>query len=377
MPKPARLYLSPPHLGGQEQAFVQEAFDTNWIAPLGPNVNGFEAEFAAKTGAPHACALVSGTAGLHLSLLLAGVEPGDTVVVSDLTFVASVNPIRYVGAEPILVDSERTSWNMDPVLLERALKDADAAGSLPKAVIVVHLYGQCADLDAIKEICDRYDVVLIEDAAEALGASYKGRHPGNDGRFGVFSFNGNKIITTSGGGMLVSADGDAIAHARKLATQARDDAAHYQHTEMGFNYRLSNLCAGVGRGQLMVLDERVAACRKNFEYYTLHLGELPGVTMAPEAEWGMHTRWLSCLQIDEAKLGVSRESIRLALEAENIESRPLWKPMHMQPLYAGVKTYGGEVGRELFETGLCLPSGSSMDDEDRERVVSAFMRVLD
>ncbi len=261
---------------------------------------------------------------------------------------------------------------MDPELLREALDDAAAADKLPKAVMLVHLYGQTADIDPIREACDEYGVALIEDAAEALGASYKGRHPGTDGRFGIFSFNGNKIITTSGGGMLVSDDQDLIQHARKLATQARDPAPHYQHSEVGYNYRLSNICAGIGRGQLEVLDERVAARRANFDYYVEHLGDLPGVEFQPEAEWGKHTRWLTVVTVDPKEAPTTREKIRLAMEAEEIEARPVWKPMHMQPIFSECRMIGGTVSEELFEDGLCLPSGSAMTDEERERVVARF-----
>ena len=370
-----RMYLSSPHMGDTERAFVAEAFATNWIAPLGPHVDAFEREFCAAVGAGHAAAVSSGTAALHLALILAGVGPGDEVLVSTFTFSASVNPIRYLGAVPVFIDSERQSWNMDPALLEAALRDRASKGRLPKAVVAVHLYGQSADMDAIVAACDRYGVTLVEDAAEALGATYHGRTPGTFGKIGIYSFNGNKIITTSGGGMLVSADAELVAHARKLATQARDAAPHYEHTEIGYNYRLSNVLAGIGRGQLRVLEDRVLARRANFAWYVKHLGNLPGVAFMPEATWGRHTRWLTTLTIDPAAFGADREAVRLALEKENIEARPLWKPMHCQPVFSRFDRYGGEVAEDLFARGLCLPSGSNLTQDDLARVVSVVQAV--
>jgi dTDP-4-amino-4,6-dideoxygalactose transaminase len=370
------VYLSPPHMGGREQELVAEAFASNWIAPLGPFVARFEEEFAARVGVAHALALSSGTAALHLALMEAGVGPGDEVLVSTFTFAATVNPILYVGATPVLIDSEPVSWNMDPGLLEDALARRAAAGRLPKAVILVHLYGQTADLDPIVALCDRYGVILIEDAAEALGASYRGRAPGGFGRSGVFSFNGNKIITTSGGGMLVSDDGDLIAHARKLATQARDPAPHYEHSEIGYNYRLSNILAAIGVAQLEVLEDRVQTRRRNFDYYRVALADLPGIEFMPEAPWGRHTRWLTCITVDPAAFGADREALRLTLEARGIEARPLWKPMHMQPVYARYEAVGGQVSEALFERGLCLPSGSSLTSEQLERVVDAVHETV-
>lgn len=371
-----RVYLSPPHLTGHERRYVDEAFATNWVAPLGPNVDRFESEFAARVGAQHAAALSSGTAGLHLALLLTGVRPGDEVVVSSLTFVASVNPIRYVNAQPILVDSERESWNIDPDHFAEAITDRiKRTGRRPAAVMLVHLYGQSANVTPVAELCRKHDIPLIEDAAEALGSTYDGQSPGTFGRIGVFSYNGNKIITTSGGGMIVSEDESLIQHARKLATQARDSAPWYEHTEVGFNYRMSNICAGIGRGQLETLDERIAARRANFEFYRSTLGELPGVQFQPEAPWGLHTRWLTCLLLGPES-GVSPEQVRVALEAENIEARHLWKPMHLQPLYKDCPMYGGTVSTDLFARGLCLPSGSNLDAADRARVVETVKRVV-
>jgi len=368
-----RVYLSSPHMGGEEEELVAEAFRTNWIAPLGPHVDAFEREFCERVGAGHAAALSSGTAALHLALLLAGVGRGDEVVVSTLTFSASVNPILYLGATPLFVDSERASWNMDPALLAEALRDRARAGRLPKAVIVVHLYGQAADLDPILATCLEYGVPVIEDAAEALGATYRGRSPGTFGASGIYSFNGNKIITTSGGGMLVSDDEALVAHARKLATQARDPAPHYQHSEVGFNYRLSNVLAAIGRGQLRVLEDRVAARRRNFERYHAALSGLPGIEFMPEAVWGTHTRWLTCLTIDPDRAGIDRERVRLALESRDIEARPVWKPMHAQPVFAGFPVIGGSVAEDLFEHGLCLPSGSNLDESDLDRVVEVVL----
>ncbi len=368
----SRLYLSPPHMSGLEQQYVQEAFDSNWVAPLGPNISAFEREFAEKVRAKFALALSSGTAAIHLALIHLGVGPGDEVITSTLTFAASANPVVYLGARPVFIDSETTSWNMDPDLLADTLARKARQGKLPKAVVLVHLYGQSADIERILDICNQYDIPLIEDAAEALGATYKGRSPGTFGKAGIFSFNGNKIITTSGGGMLVSDDADLIAHARKLATQARDPAPHYEHTEIGYNYRLSNVLAGIGRGQLQVLEERVQRKRAIFETYRRALGDLPGIEFMPEAPWGRSTRWLTVITVDPEQFGATREDIRLALEAENIESRPLWKPMHLQPVYRDCEAVGGGVAEELFAHGLCLPSGTAMRAVDIERVVEVI-----
>jgi len=376
---PPRLHLSPPHLGTREAALVAEAFATNWIAPLGPNVDAFEAEFAAKVGSPNAVALSSGTAALHLALILAGVGAGDEVVVSTLTFAASANPVRYLGATPVFVDSEPNTWNMDPGLLAETLDARARHGRLPKAVILVHLYGQSADIDPIAEACARHGVTLIEDAAEALGASYKGQAPGTVGETGIYSFNGNKIITTSGGGMLVTKSASLAAHARKLATQARDAAPHYEHSEIGFNYRLSNVLAGIGRGQLEVLEDRVLARRAVFARYKAAFRDLAGISLMPETTFddmrSRANRWLTCVLIDPTVFGVSREDVRLALEAENIEARPVWKPMHLQPVYQGAPVVGGACAERLFQYGLCLPSGSAMTVEQQKRVVNVVRRV--
>ena len=428
MTEKPRIYLSSPHLGTQEFEFVREAFATNWIAPLGPQVDAFEREFSAWLAAQeqsyplsvdgdlgsagpasvighshprfqvHAAALSSGTAALHLALKLVGLQPGEEVFCSSLTFSASANPIVYEGGKPVFIDSERTSWNMDPVHLAEELEDRHKKGRLPRAVIVVHLYGQCADLDAIMALCDRYGVAVIEDAAEALGATYfsktnlspevmektekqgsvssvssyakKAISPGTVGKLGIYSFNGNKIITTSGGGMLVSPDEALIKKARFLATQARDPAPHYQHSEIGYNYRISNVLAGIGRGQLQVLADRVNARRANCAYYEKAFADLAGLSFMPEASWNRCTRWLTCILVDPVVFGIGREAIRLALEAENIEARPVWKPMHLQPVFAGCDRFGGEVAEDLFNRGLCLPSGSNLTEADLQRVVA-------
>jgi pyridoxal phosphate-dependent aminotransferase EpsN len=366
------ILLSTPHLGECELEFIKEAFDTNWIAPVGPHVDAFEQEFCQIVGAPHAAAVNCGTAALHLALRLVGVESGDEVFCSTLTFIATAAPIIYLGAKPVFIDSDRMTWNMEPNLLQEALERRARLGKLPKAVVLVHLYGQSADLAPILEACDRYEVPLIEDAAESLGATYKGRATGTFGRIGVYSFNGNKIITTSGGGMLVSSDPELIAKARFLATQARDRAPHYQHSEIGYNYRLSNVLAGIGRGQLQVLSERVAARRHNFEIYQQGLGELPGIEFMPESPFGRATRWLTCLTIDPAAFGADREQVRLALAEQQIEARPVWKPMHLQPVFVDCERFGGAIAEDLFERGLCLPSGSNLTMGDLERVIGAF-----
>ncbi|NOK13214.1 aminotransferase class I/II-fold pyridoxal phosphate-dependent enzyme [Corallococcus exercitus] len=371
----SRIYLSSPHMGTLERGYVDDAFASNWIAPLGPHVDAFQEEFARCVGTPHAVALSSGTAALHLALQLVGVGPGDDVLVSTLTFSASVNPIRYLGASPVFIDSERTSWNMDPALLEEELSMRARVGRLPRAVVVVHLYGQSADLDPIMAACDRYGVPVVEDAAEALGSTYKGRAPGTVGRVGIYSFNGNKILTTSGGGMLVSADGELVQHALKLATQARDAAPHYQHSEVGYNYRLSNVLAGIGRGQLHVLEDRVAARRANHAFYAEAFRDLPGIAFMPEAPWGRHTRWLTTLTIDPEAFGADREAVRVALERENIEARPVWKPMHLQPVFATFERRRGGVAEDLFRHGLCLPSGSNLTRQELERVVEVVRDV--
>lgn len=354
---------------------MQEALSSNWVAPLGPLVDRFECEFASKVGVAHAAAVSSGTAALHLALRLSGIGPGDSVAVSTLTFAASAYPVVYQGAQPIFIDSERTSWNMDPSILAEALTSLRREGRLPKAVIVVHLYGQCANIRAIDRICREFGVVLIEDAAEALGSTHYGRAAGSFGQFGMFSFNGNKVITTSGGGMLVSDDGHQIAEAKRLASQARDPAPHYQHSAIGYNYRLSNVLAGIGLAQLSVLDARIAARRANFTYYQQNLGDLPGLEFMPEANWGIHTRWLTTLLIDPAVFGATREGVRLALAEVGIEARPVWKPMHLQPVFRESRYFGGTVADHLFSNGLCLPSGSNLTETDLEEVVEVIRGI--
>jgi dTDP-4-amino-4,6-dideoxygalactose transaminase len=364
-----RIFLSSPHMGGEELALLQDAFASNWIAPLGPQVDAFEREFAAKAGTAYAAALSSGTAALHLAMLWLNLQPGDEVICSSLTFSATVNPVMYERATPVFVDSDAATWNMDPALLAEAVADRIRKGRKPKAVILVHLYGQSADIDLIAAICAEHDIPLIEDAAEALGATYKGRAPGTFGLCGIYSFNGNKIITTSGGGMLVSNDANMISKARFWATQARNPAPHYEHSEVGFNYRMSNLLAAVGRGQLRVLEDRVNARRRNCAHYQEAFKDLPGVAFMPEAGYGRCTRWLTCITIDPAVAGVDRERVRLALVARNIEARPVWKPMHLQPLFKHCRCYGGALAERLFVQGLCLPSGSNLAQRDLDRVV--------
>lgn len=371
-----RIYLSPPHLGNKEQQYVQEAFSTNWIAPLGPNVDAFEQEMAAYAGCNGAAALSSGTAALHLALRLAGVGAEDTVFVSSLTFIASINPILYQGAEPVLIDSDEATWNMSAKALERAFEDAVQLGKLPKAVIVVNLYGQSADMDPIMAICGRYGIPVIEDAAESLGATYKGKASGTIGHYGIYSFNGNKIITTSGGGMLISNDGAAIERARHWATQARDPAIHYEHSQLGYNYRLSNVLAGVGRGQLEVLEQRIQARRAVFQRYAEAFSRQEGFEFMPEAAYGQSTRWLTALTVNPEVAGVTAGDIIADLAAKNIEARPVWKPMHRQPLLQGYAYYphsqDESVSDRLFEQGICLPSGSSLTEREQDRVISCI-----
>ena len=368
-----RIYLSPPHMSGEELRLVENVFASNWIAPVGPDVDAFEYEFCEAVGAGHAVALSSGTAALHLALEVLGIGPGDEVICSDFTFAASANAIVYTGATPVFIDCDPATWNIDTALLVQVLEDRAKSGKPPKAVIAVHIYGQSADLDPILEICERHGVILIEDAAESLGTTYKSRATGTIARLGTFSFNGNKIITTSGGGMLVSKDEKLVESARFLATQARDPAPHYQHSRIGYNYRLSNVLAAIGRGQLKVLEQRVAKKRQIFDFYLQTLGGLPGIEFMPEADYGRCNRWLTCLTIDPDLFGADREEVRLALEKENIESRPVWKPMHMQPVFAGAKMFGGSVDERIFERGLCLPSGTALTSSDLERIAEIIM----
>jgi len=355
-------------MSGEERLLVQDAFDTNWIAPLGPHVDAFERELAQAVGVGHACALSSGTAGLHLALLMLGVGQGDEVLVPSLTFSATANAVTYLGARPTFVDCSASTWNMDPGLLAEVLDDRARTNSLPKAVIVVDLYGQCADYDPIIEACARHGVPMVEDAAEALGATYRGKAAGCFGEMAVFSFNGNKIITSGGGGALVSRHQAHPDRARFLATQARDPAPHYQHSSIGYNYRLSNVLAAIGRGQLRVLEQRVRARRANFAWYEKALGDLPGLTFMPEADYGISNRWLTCATIDPSAFRANRDDILRALAEQDIEARPVWKPMHLQPVFHGCDCVGGAVAADLFERGICLPSGSSLADADRERV---------
>lgn len=370
MSQQERIYLSPPHMGNNEFKFVQEAFETNWISPAGPHLTAFEKEIAAYAGIDHCAALSSGTAAIHLALILLNVQREDEVICSTFTFSASCNPILYQGAQPVFVDSETETWNMDPILLEEAITDRiKKKGKAPKAVIVVHLYGMPAKMDEIVAVCRKYQIPVIEDAAEALGSTYKGKYAGTVGDIGVFSFNGNKIITTSGGGALVSNNSIWIEKAKFLATQARDNAPHYQHSEIGYNYRLSNVCAGIGRGQLMELNTRVSQRRANFEFYKNAFSGQSAITFQSESHGFYSNRWLTAITIDPTKTDVTREDIRLALEAQNIESRPLWKPMHLQPVFKDASAYGGNVSEELFETGLCLPSGSSLTESQKKEII--------
>ena len=370
------IFLSPPHMGDEERASLLEAFDSNWIAPAGPDLASFEHEFASKVGCANAVALSSGTAALHLALLVLGVGPGDDVLVSDLTFVATANAITYVGARPVFIDADIESWNMDTRLLANELERRARCDELPAAVIVVDLYGQCADYDAIVPMCRRYGVPVIEDAAEALGATYRGRPAGSLADLAAFSFNGNKIITTSGGGMLVSDRADWINRARHLATQAREPVAHYEHVDIGFNYRLSNLLAAIGRGQLQNLEARVEARQRIFSNYQAELGDLSGIEFMPVAAYGRPTNWLTVITIDEAQFGTRPEDVRVQLLAQSIESRPAWKPMHLQPAFANDTVCGGEVGRHIFATGLCLPSGSNLTEDQQGRVIEQVRGAL-
>ncbi|MER1999960.1 MAG: aminotransferase class I/II-fold pyridoxal phosphate-dependent enzyme [Lysinibacillus sp.] len=375
-----RILLSSPHMGGTEQKYVQEAFDTNWIAPLGANVDSFEKELAQYVEVNAASATSSGTGAIHLALDLLGVQAGDDVFCSTLTFIASANPILYLGAKPVFIDSEPTTWNMSPQALERALQKAKANNKLPKAVIVVNLYGQSARMDEIMALCNEYGVPIVEDAAESLGSTYKGKKSGTFGKFGIYSFNGNKIITTSGGGMLVSDDAELIAKSRFKATQARDVAKHYQHSVVGYNYRMSNIVAGIGRGQLEVLDERVAQKRAIFERYVQAFAKIDGLEMMPELENTFSNRWLSTMTLDPAKISVTPYELIDVLEANNIESRPVWKPLHMQPLFKDCRFYAHSdqdvVSERLFETGICLPSDSKMTVEEQQNVAKLIKDFL-
>ena len=364
-------------MGGEELKYVHEAFDTNWISPVGPNIDAFEKELADANQIEHCAALSSGTAAIHLALIILGVKQGDEVLCQSFTFSGSCNPIVYVGASPVFIDSESDTWNMNPGLLEEAIQSRIKKGKKPKAIIAVHLYGMPAKMKEIMMIARSYEIPVIEDAAESLGSSYFGQKTGTLGDIGIYSFNGNKIITTSGGGALVSKNAEWVQKARFLATQAREPAPHYQHREIGYNYRLSNICAGIGRGQLKVLDERVRQRRANFEFYRNELGKLDGISFLPEPQGHFSNRWLTTILIDPAKnQGVTREDIRVALDLENIDSRPLWKPMHLQPVFSNCSFYGNGVSERLFELGLCLPSGSNLSVAELAQVVNAFKRRL-
>ncbi len=374
-----KIYLCSPHMGGGEMKYVKEAFDSNWVAPLGPNVDAFEKELCSATGAKNVAALSSGTAAIHLSLIMLGVGPGDYVIGTSFTFSATVNPIAYLGATPVLVDSEADTWNMDPELLEEAIQVVNRKSQIAniKAIVVAHLYGMPAKMKEIMAVADKYGIPVVEDAAEALGSEYMGRRVGCNSKFGILSFNGNKIITTSGGGALISDDAALIEKARFLATQARDPAPHYQHSEIGYNYRMSNVVAGVGRGQLEVLDLRVKQHREFNAWYRELLKDVPGVTFQSEPSPDFYSNfWLTCIVIDPAVAGTDREKLRLAFEAANIESRPLWKPMHLQPVFAGCPAFVNGTSEKLFENGLCLPSGSNIDAEGRERIAEVLKREL-
>ncbi len=377
MNPPIKIWLSSPHMGGKEREYVSEAFDTNWIAPLGPHVDGFEKQLQDYLQTGHAAALSSGTSALHLALIQAGVGQGDFVLCSSFTFSASANPIVYQGASPVFIDSELQSWNMDPQLAVHALEELKLQGINPKALVLVHLYGMPTPMEPFLEICRKYDLVLIEDAAEALGSTWKGKAMGTFGDFGVLSFNGNKIITTSGGGALISEDGAAIQKARFLATQARDAAPHYQHSQIGYNYRMSNVLAGIGRGQMEVLGDRINSRRANYEFYRKALSDLPGISFLEEPEGAYSNRWLTCILVNPAENGgIGREEIRLELEKDNIESRPLWKPMHLQPVFSVYPYFDNGVSEMLFKDGLCLPSGSNLSDADLNRVVSRIRSLF-
>jgi dTDP-4-amino-4,6-dideoxygalactose transaminase len=368
-----RIYLSPPDVGEDERKLLLDAFDSNWIAPLGPHVDAFEKELAAVAGTDHAVALISGTAALHLALLLCGVGPGDEVLVPSLTFIASASAVIYLGGVPVLVDSSPSTWQVDPVLLSETLEAKKKTHKLPKAIVTVDLYGQAADYDPITALADDYGIPLVSDAAEALGASYRGKPAGSFGDMAVFSFNGNKVITTSGGGMLVTNSAELAGRARYLSTQAREPVVHYEHLEVGFNYRLSNLLAAVGRGQLRNLDSKIARRKAINENYRAALGEVPGIGFMPVASYGEPNYWLTCITVDPEAFGSDRETIRQALEARNIESRPTWKPLHLQPVFKDLETVGGSVASAIFRSGLCLPSGSSLTDKQQQMIIDTVL----
>lgn len=372
-----KIWLSSPHMSGNEMKYINEAFDTNWIAPLGPNVTAFENELSVYLNSKNVAALVSGTAAIHLALIILGIKEGDEVISSSFTFSATVNPVVYQGAKPVFIDSEEGSWNMSPELLEKAIIDRLRTGKKPKAIIIVHLYGMPADIYELKSIADRYDIPVIEDAAEALGSSVNGKACGTFGEMGILSFNGNKIITTSGGGALISDNPEYISKARFLATQARDKAPHYQHSQIGYNYRMSNVLAGIGRGQLEVIEARVSKRRSNFNYYQEKLSYLEGISFLGEKDSCFSNRWLTTIIVDPDKTnGITATDIQQGLEKENIETRPLWKPMHLQPVFKDYPKYTNGVSEKLFSKGLCLPSGSNMTDEELNRVFIGIKRIF-
>lgn len=374
----SKIWLSSPHMGGEEIKFIHEAFNTNWVAPVGPHINSFEKELSEYLGVKHCSALSSGTAAIHLALIILGVKQDDEVLCSSFTFSGTCNPIVYQKAKPVFIDSEKETWNMDPLLLEEAIKDRVVkTGKKPKAIIPVHLYGMPAQMDKIMTISRHYDIPVIEDAAEALGSTLHGQKLGSFGNFSVLSFNGNKIITTSGGGALLSNDESWIQKARFLSTQARDQAPHYEHTEIGYNYRLSNICAGIGRGQLMMIEERVQQRRANYDFYKSVLGEIAGIEFVDEPDGYFSNRWLTTILIHPDKSnGITREDIRLALDKENIESRPLWKPMHMQPVFKECMAYTSGISEMLFKNGLCLPSGSNLTLKELMRITTLIKNVI-
>jgi len=375
----SRIWLSPPHMGGAEEKFIRDALDSNWVAPNGPNVNAFEDCLAEYCSTKHAVVLSSGTAAIHLALILLGVERGDEVIASSFTFSATINPIAYLGAQPVLIDSEADTWNMDPVLLEQALKErrAQGTGRRVKAIIVVHLYGMPAKMDEVMAIANKYGIPVIEDAAEALGSRFKNNQLGSIGKAGVLSFNGNKIITTSGGGALISDNEEMISKARFLSTQARDKAPHYQHSQIGYNYRMSNILAGIGLGQMEVIEKRIQQRRKNFEFYKTTVGLIDGITFIDEPGPDYFSnRWLTTILIDPLKTGKTREELQATLEAENIETRPLWKPMHLQPVFSHCQAYLNGVSEDLFNKGLCLPSGSNLTQDDLSRITGLIINFF-
>lgn len=373
--KKERLFLSPPHMSGKELKLIEEAFSTNYVAPLGPMVDAFEEEFSAYTGIPHVVALSSGTAALHLALRCSGIGPGDFVIAPTLTFIAGVSPIIYLGATPVFIDVSSETWTIDVDLLAEALRNFAKKGKLPKAVVPTDLYGQSCDVDAIRQVCKPYDIAVIIDSAEAVGSTYKGCSAGYHADTAIFSFNGNKIITSAGGGILASHNKQLIDEARFLSQQARDPAPYYEHSTFGYNYRMSNILAAIGRAQLEVLNSRVEKKREISEYYKHHLQDVPGISFMPEASYGRSNWWLTPILIDEKKFGVSCEQVRLSLESQDIESRRIWKPMHLQSVFANNLCVGGKVSEDIFNKGLCLPSGTNMSTDDMDRVISIIQQI--